>query len=503
MGGKKDPVNIAKSRSCTDILCILLFLVFLGGWVGVGVLGFLHGHPEQLIYPSNSRGEICGRGELADKPSLFFHDLSQCLKLGAVFGCNTPQVCVAECPQKTTSLYAYAQYLLYGGEWTGVFDLEYQRQFCVADLSDADWSAALGDDGKGDGRKLMELINTRKCPSYMIESVSLIGRCIPDFGLAEDSNSTITDTDGNNIANGDGEITFSTVGDMINYLVDVLNARGFAEAVWSDVMASKWMILAGEGVGVLVAFVWIILMRFVATVMIWLSLLASVALLGLSSAYTWLKYKSFEDACPAGRVCTGTVDPDGLSAYLNIKETWLALFIISVLLLAILLLVTIFLRKRVKLAIALINESSRAVGSILSSLFFPLVTFVLQLVVMAWFVLVCIFLASSSEQKFEIMNGTSTTECPQDQVGETCDPATFNSTDLAAVCECVFTQYGPNSLANYLQIYNVFGLFWGLCFVSALGEMVLAGAFSSWYWTLDKDEVPTFAVTNSFGRTLR
>ena len=499
MGGKKDPVNIAKSRSCTDILCILLFLVFLGGWVGVGVLGFLHGDPEQLIYPSNSRGEICGRGELADKPSLFFHDLSQCLKLGAVFGCATPQVCVAECPQKTTSLYAYAQYLLYGGEWTGVFDLEYQRQFCVADVSDADWSAALGVDGRGDGAKLMELINTRKCPSYMIESVSLIGRCIPDFDLADDSNVTITDTNGNNIANGDGEITSSTVGDMINYLVDVLNARGFAEAVWSDVMASKWMILAGEGVGVLVAFVWIILMRFVATVMIWLSLLASVALLGLSSAYTWLKYKSFEDAAPG----TGTVDPDGLSAYLNIKETWLALFIISVLLLAILLLVTIFLRKRVKLAIALINESSRAVGSILSSLFFPLVTFALQLVVMAWFVLVCIFLASSSEQKFEIMNGTSTTECPQDRVGETCDPATFNSTDLAAVCECVFTQYGPNSLANYLQIYNVFGLFWGLCFVSALGEMVLAGAFSSWYWTLDKDEVPTFAVTNSFGRTLR
>ena len=499
MGGKKDPVNIAKSRSCTDILCILLFLVFLGGWVGVGVFGFLHGDPEQLIYPSNSRGEICGRGELADKPSLFFHDLSQCLKLGAVFGCSTPQVCVAECPQKTTSLYAYAQYLLYGGEWTGAFDLEYQRQFCVADLSDADWNDALGADGEGDGDKLMDLINTRKCPSYMIESVSLIGRCIPDFGLAQNNDTAMTDEEGNPIANGDGDITFNKVGDMINYLMDVLNARGFAEAVWSDVMASKWMILAGEGVGVLVAFVWIILMRFVATVMIWLSLLASVALLGLSSAYTWLKYKSFEDAAPG----TSTVDTDGFSAYLNIKETWLALFIISVLLLAIILLVTIFLRKRVKLAIALINESSRAVGSILSSLFFPLVTFVLQLGVMAWFVLVCIYLASSSQQKFQIMNGTSTTECPQDQVGESCDPATFNSSAMAAACECVFTQYGPNSLANYLQIYNVFGLFWGLCFVSALGEMVLAGAFSSWYWTLDKDEVPTFAVTNSFGRTLR
>ena len=43
---------------------------------------------------------------------------------------------------------------------------------------------------------------------------------------------------------------------------------------------------------------------------------------------------------------------------------------------------------------------------------------------------------------------------------------------------------GRNDLANYLQLYNVFMLFWGLCFCSALGEMVLAGAFSSWYISL-------------------
>jgi hypothetical protein len=29
---------------------------------------------------------------------------------------------------------------------------------------------------------------------------------------------------------------------------------------------------------------------------------------------------------------------------------------------------------------------------------------------------------------------------------------------------------------NYLHLYNLFGLFWGLFFASALGEMVLAGS---------------------------
>ena len=37
-----------------------------------------------------------------------------------------------------------------------------------------------------------------------------------------------------------------------------------------------------------------------------------------------------------------------------------------------------------------------------------------------------------------------------------------------------------------MQFTNLFGLYWGVFFFSAFGEMVLAGVFSQWYWTLDK-----------------
>ena len=83
----------------------------------------------------------------------------------------------------------------------------------------------------------------------------------------------------------------------------------------------------------------------------------------------------------------------------------------SLFLSAIILLLTLFLRKRLMLAIALINESSKAVGSIFSSLFFPVLTFLLQLIVMAWFVVVAIFLASSGEQQFAFANKTDTIPC--------------------------------------------------------------------------------------------
>lgn len=38
----------AKNRSCTDIICLLLFLVFLGGWGFVAYIGFTQGDIEKV-----------------------------------------------------------------------------------------------------------------------------------------------------------------------------------------------------------------------------------------------------------------------------------------------------------------------------------------------------------------------------------------------------------------------------------------------------------------------
>ncbi len=53
-----------------------------------------------------------------------------------------------------------------------------------------------------------------------------------------------------------------------------------------------------------------------------------------------------------------------------------------------------------------------------------------------------------------------------------------------------------------LQIYHLFGLFWLVNFVLALGEVTLAGGFASWYWSFNKKDVPKFALIESFGRAL-
>ena len=80
--------------------------------------------------------------------------------------------------------------------------------------------------------------------------------------------------------------------------------------------------------------------------------------------------------------------------------------------------------------------SLQAVGSILSSLFFPRVSFLLQAVVMAWFVLTAIYLASSGTQQHSWASRNETgTPCPD--VDQACQPGDNNT---VPDCECVFTK---------------------------------------------------------------
>ena len=86
----------------------------------------------------------------------------------------------------------------------------------------------------------------------------------------------------------------------------------------------------------------------------------------------------------------------------------------------------------------------------MSSVFFPILSFVLQLVVIAWFVLVFTYLASSSEKQFEFMdNGDQ--PCPNGTVGTTCAIG-----QLHDGCICSFVRLGNEShiWTLSLDIYN-------------------------------------------------
>jgi len=486
-----------KNRGCTDVVCLLLFSVFLAGWGGVSYMAFTTGNPELIVYPSNSSGFICGRGDNKNKEYVMFHDLTKCLGISAALGCSTPQVCVENCPSEESSLKACLLLSPGGLGCNGL--LETYREYCLP-MTDAEWEEA-----KKDPDNLMK---NRICPSYTLSSIPVIGRCVPDFGIIEnlpEKNTTITDGDGGKLQDEDGNtIDAEGVFKVIKYLTELLNAREIAEKLWADLISSWYLILGGQVVSLVVSFLWILLLRFLTGPMIYLSILSTLGLMGVSTAYSWIKYSSIQESQEGEGIFDINPITSDLSTYLALRDTWLVFFVLSMVIFVIVLLIIIFLRSRISLAIELIKESSKAVSSIISSLFFPVMPFILQALVVGYFCIVAAYLASSGKQEYVVAYAD---DCPEGgpENGDACEPETF-SIDSSSTCEpkCIFNAFTPSDLSNYLQIYNLFGLFWGLFFVSAFGEMVLAGAFASWYWALDKSrDVPTFALTASTARTTR
>uniref|UniRef100_A0A8C1V171 Choline transporter-like protein n=1 Tax=Cyprinus carpio TaxID=7962 RepID=A0A8C1V171_CYPCA len=153
----------------------------------------------------------------------------------------------------------------------------------------------------------------------------------------------------------------------------------------------------------------------------------------------------------------------------------------------------------------------RALGHMMSTLFYPIVTFVLLLVCVSYWGITALYLATSGAPVYKVVAmNTSQGDCSVIRANETCDPEMFNSTQYPTCpsARCVFINYNTEGLFQRnlfnLQIYNVFAFLWCVNFVIALGHCTLAGAFGSYYWAFSKPaDIPTFPLIQSFMRALR
>jgi solute carrier family 44 (choline transporter-like protein), member 2/4/5 len=156
--------------------------------------------------------------------------------------------------------------------------------------------------------------------------------------------------------------------------------------------------------------------------------------------------------------------------YLNYANTWIAFAVILAVVLIIVFLLIIFLAKRVRLAIKLIQEASKAVIGIFITLFFPILPFLLQIGLFIYFAGVALYIASIATFEYKTSNGTNATKC---------DPTDFifsrNLTDI----KCIYAGLKLNEFFGKYQwlpqLYNLFVFFWTEAFVVGLNQMILAG----------------------------
>uniref|UniRef100_A0AAQ5XHV1 Choline transporter-like protein n=1 Tax=Amphiprion ocellaris TaxID=80972 RepID=A0AAQ5XHV1_AMPOC len=270
------------------------------------------------------------------------------------------------------------------------------------------------------------------------------------------------------------------------------------------VLINLHMIFVGLLISLAVSLVFILLLRFTAGLLLWTTIMAALLLLAYgmwycSTVWSQLRYRQGSEVA----ILEVGLQTD-LQIYLQLRQTWI-IFLIE----ASIFLMLIFLRRRVLMAVTLLREASKAISYIMSTLFFPVITFILLTICISYWGFIAIYLASSGEAVYKVMSPD--VSCPY--VNSTCNPETFYRTNISnsALClgsKCLFAFYGGETSYHrclfLLQLSNLFVFLWLVNFSLALEQCTLAGTFASYYWAKRKpQDIPPCPLFLSFNRAIR
>lgn len=502
-----------KSRSCTDILCCLIFMVFIVGYIIIALFAWLNGDPIILLYPTDNQGRICGVKytdlDLSNHTSLLFFDMTRCASAATLlqFQCLTTQICVTSCPNEFWTYFPDLALL------TTALAVPGTTRTTAANA--VDWSKYIctyGYDARQqfiDGTELQDMITAEHCAAYYVPYTSVVGRCIPAVQQGLDVLTSAGGTTANSILDASGQnVTAASLLEGTKAVEYYLEARDLADKLFSDLNTSWVWLVTMLAVAAVVAFIWIVLMRWVTGILVWVTLLGLIGLLSFGVWYCYDEYNTLKNTPGSDTSIISVGFTTNLDTYLALSETWLAFLVILGVLDLIIILVVLFLRKRIQIAVKVIGQASKAVGSMITTLFFPLVTFALLLVVVSFWAVTALFLASTGDPVYKVIDATGATGLADTKCNVTewtqSTHTYYNNPNVT----CAFINYGGDSIFHqnvvWLQVVEVFGMLWLANFVLALGQMTTAGAFASYYWAFRKpQDIPWLPLYSSFGRAIR
>uniref|UniRef100_A0A672KM95 Choline transporter-like protein n=1 Tax=Sinocyclocheilus grahami TaxID=75366 RepID=A0A672KM95_SINGR len=435
-------------------LCCVIFVIVILGYIVLGTVAWMHGDPRKVVYPTDSYGQFCGQQGTpnANKAILFYFNILQCA--------NPTVLINLQCPTTQVIQTLFANHLSFSC-------------FCLL----------IKHHSSNKDESVFNLCSEHYCV--------ILHLIITFLHL----NATVTNFICNCV------LLYSS---MLVICVIVLEV---GVKIFEDYASSWFWILIGLVISMLVSLIFILLLRFTAGVLFWMVIFGVIAAVGYGIWHCYWEYSSLKGKPDSDITISDIGFQTDFRVYLQLRQTWLIFMISLAVIEAIIILVLIFLRNRVRIAIALLKEGSKAIGCIMSTLFYPIITFLLLALCIAYWAVTAVFLASSGDAVYKVMS--TLPDCKYTNL--TCDPETFSQSNVTKLCpgsQCTFAFYGGESLYHryifVLQLCNLLVFLWLVNFTIALGQCTLAGAFASYYWALRKPaDIPPCPLASSFGRALR
>lgn len=400
-----------KKRHMTDTL---LLLALFGCWFIMTMVGFTacgliesdslkKGNLAVLFNPIDTEGRVCGYSDgVKDNEYGFF------TRSGGI-------ICVQDCPDET----------------------DFEQFYCT------DTATAVRTPGSS---TLWDGVVDGKC-MYFVKSDKIMNRCVADFSTVDETE--LVTAIGGDLDAADTATVVSFTG------IEAGGDGDFISLLMGDVFTNSGVIFGfGIGVAVVIAFIYVTLLRLpgLLDTLIWGVVFIIFGCLMIGAYMLWDLSVQWGKDDELGKTDSEIMMCE-IGAYI--------LGIFGILYLC----MVLYLRKRIKLAIAVIKEAGHAMTDMPLILLLPVIQTAGMAVFLVPWVIFQMYLASSGDFS------TST---------ETYGP---NDTELTT------TEFEYDANTNYAFLYMVFSFFWTSQFIIAMGQLIVAMTIASWYFTKDRSTI--------------
>ncbi|KAM6980359.1 choline transporter-like protein 1 [Aplochiton taeniatus] len=424
-----------EDRSCTDMPWFLLFTVFCVGMGSICGFTIATGGAARLVFGYDSYGNTCGqRNEQLEGVRLSGLDHTDRKFVFFLDPCNIDIVqrkiksmalCVSLCPDEEMKTYQDLR----------LFAMHNSSELCSYELA---------------GHKYPDLQERfDKCPRLPVppsKALPVFNRCTP--------------------------IDISCYAKFAEAVVTFVSDNSFLHRLIAGVVASKEIIIGLCLLALVLSMILMVIIRYISAVLVWI--LTALVVLGSLAGTSVLWWLYIDHRLTGNETSTkeGKEDQESKEEGARDKAQGLLVYAIAATVFTvILLLLMLFMRKRVALTIALFHVAGKVFIHLPLLTLQPFCTFLALLLFWLYWVLVLLFL------------------------GTTGNPVQNKETGLTE-----FRLTGP---LQYMTWYHAVGLIWISEFILACQQMTVAGAVVTYYFTRDKNRLPVTPILSSVLRLVR
>ncbi|XP_053497063.1 choline transporter-like protein 1 isoform X1 [Ictalurus furcatus] len=426
-----------EDRSCTDLPWFLLFMLFCGGMGAICGYTIVTGGAARLVFGYDSYGNTCGQTNEAiegvrlsgldhrDRKYVFF--LDPCNLDIIQRKIKSMALCVSQCPTEEMKTYEdLRRFAMWNNSELCSYELAAHRYPSLPERFD-------------------------KCPKLPVpqsKALPVFNRCTP--------------------------VDISCYSKFAEAVVTFVSDNTILHRLIAGVVASKEIIAGLCLLALVLSMILMVIIRYISAVLVWiLTVLVVLGSLGGTSFLWWLYIDHrltmnetlATDLKEATETNGETVASKDHMRGLLVYATSATVFTV------ILLLLMLFMRKRVALTIALFHVAGKVFIHLPLLVLQPFCTFLALFLFWVYWILVLLFL------------------------GTTGNPEKNEQTGL--------TEFRLSGPLQYLIWYHAVGLIWISEFILACQQMTVAGAVVTYYFTRDKNKLPMTPILSSVFRLIR